>query len=594
MNIKSGLLEKKSMALSIFSIAAIIFCSPIFHNFSYLGQMDWDQFTFWNAVPRKTVLTYHQFPLWNPYGNGGNVLLAHPHSSFLSPFYLFVLFFGPVTGIKLEIIVLLIIGMLGMFLLSNHMGGKGISSYAPSFVFMLSSIYPLHLTEGHVEWLGMAFVPWLFLSYLKSIDNKNYVYVALLLFAVMVLGGGVYISVIMAAFLTLYSFVMIVREKRIVWLRNIAIIFAGVFLLSSIKLFPMLEFLTHSPRTIESTENISPLLLPTILLDRNQGGLYAQTKWSAPDKKAFVGNNVVIDYGWHEYGAYIGIIPLLLFAGGIFFSFKKQWPFLLIGIIFLILSLGRGFPIDLWRILHFLPIYDSLHVPSRLILIFIFVLSIFSGLCLSKIEENMKKMNTGRAGVFLIVLFIFLDLYLVNGFILKQAFVIAPIRVEYNAEFKQRYDSVNFYPAISRSAMYPIFLSNSGILDAYEVINVKKGNVLAVKDPGYRGEVYLADGKGSATITSFSPNRIVVNVNAHDVDTLVLNQNYYKGWRLKGCHDPRVRSFNGLIAAHVDSSDKKAIFFYMPKSFIIGCLVTGASIITIFLFLLKSKLASND
>jgi len=73
-----------------------------------------------------------------------------------------------------------------------------------------------------------------------------------------------------------------------------------------------------------------------------------------------------------------------------------------------------------------------------------------------------------------------------------------------------------------------------------------------------------------------------------------LNQNYYKGWRLKGCHDPRVRSFNGLIAAHVDSSDKKAIFFYMPKSFIIGCLVTGASIITIFLFLLKSKLASND
>ena len=235
MNIKSGLLEKKSMALSIFSIAAIIFCSPIFHNFSYLGQMDWDQFTFWNAVPRKTVLTYHQFPLWNPYGNGGNVLLAHPHSSFLSPFYLFVLFFGPVTGIKLEIIVLLIIGMLGMFLLSNHMGGKGISSYAPSFVFMLSSIYPLHLTEGHVEWLGMAFVPWLFLSYLKSIDNKNYVYVALLLFAVMVLGGGVYISVIMAAFLTLYSFVMIVREKRIVWLRNIVIIFAGVFLLSSIN-----------------------------------------------------------------------------------------------------------------------------------------------------------------------------------------------------------------------------------------------------------------------------------------------------------------------------------------------------------------------
>ena len=82
------------------------------------------------------------------------------------------------------------------------------------------------------------------------------------------------------------------EKKRIVWLKNITIIFAGAFLLSAIKLLPMFEFLSHSPRVIESSENISPLLLSGILLDRNQGSLYTETKWNAPDKKAFVSNNL--------------------------------------------------------------------------------------------------------------------------------------------------------------------------------------------------------------------------------------------------------------------------------------------------------------
>lgn len=596
----------------IFFAVAVIYAAPLFKNINNWGQMDWDQFTFWNAVPRKTILTYHQFPLWNPYSNGGNVLLAHPHSSFLSPFYLLVLIFGPVPGIKLHIIIFLILGLSGMFLFLKHLGLKEIASYAGSFIFMLSSIYPLHLAEGHVEWLGMAFVPWLFLSYVKSIEKREYVYTGILFFTLMILGGNVYISAIMALCLALYSLIRLWQEKRIVWLKNIVIIFLGAFLLSSLKLFPMLEFLSHSPRRIESVEKNSPLLLPVILLDREQGELYSLTKWNSPEKKMRVKNNPEmeprgqarstifgalsgdilsgtpgqgrgtsrrIDYGWHEYGAYVGIIPLLLCAAGIFFNFKKEWPLLLVGIIFLLLSLGGGSPVNLWKIAHSLPVYNALHVPSRLILIFIFTLSIFSGLGLSKIEEHMEKTNGGRPAVCLIALFILFDLCAVNGPILKQAFVIAPVRLKEHAEFRQRYDSANFYHGLSRSAMYPVFLSNSGILDAYEVIHVRKGHVLAAHDPGYRGEVYLASGKGSAAIASFSPNKIVVSVNADDRDTLVLNQNYYKGWRVEGDRHMRAVAFNGVIASGVSPADTTIIFRYRPDSFIMGCIVSGISML---------------
>ena len=151
----------------ILTVVAIIFSVPLFRNFSYWGTMDWDQYTFWHAVPREIILKYHQFPLWNPYSNGGNVLLAHTHSPFLSPFYIFVLIFGPIAGLKVEIIIHLFIGMFGMFLLSQKLNLAKYSVYLPPFVFMLSSIYALHLAEGHVEWLTMAFTPWLFLCFLK-------------------------------------------------------------------------------------------------------------------------------------------------------------------------------------------------------------------------------------------------------------------------------------------------------------------------------------------------------------------------------------------------------------------------------------------
>ena len=76
--------------IALFSIVAVFYALPILTNISYWGQMDWDQFTYWNAIPRDTILRYHQVPLWNPYSGGGNVMLALPHSSFLSPLFVLI------------------------------------------------------------------------------------------------------------------------------------------------------------------------------------------------------------------------------------------------------------------------------------------------------------------------------------------------------------------------------------------------------------------------------------------------------------------------------------------------------------------------
>ena len=100
-------------------------------------------------------------------------MLAHPDSPFLSPLYVFVLMLGPVIGLKVQIIVYLFIGLMGMFYLSRYLNLSEKASYLSSFIFMLNSTYALHLSEGHVEWLAMAFVPWAFLYYLKSLKEPK-------------------------------------------------------------------------------------------------------------------------------------------------------------------------------------------------------------------------------------------------------------------------------------------------------------------------------------------------------------------------------------------------------------------------------------
>ena len=72
------------VALIIFTIISIIFCWPIFHNFSNIGFMDGDWYVFINSVFEKTVKEFHQVPLWNPYYFGGNVAIANQEFPFIS------------------------------------------------------------------------------------------------------------------------------------------------------------------------------------------------------------------------------------------------------------------------------------------------------------------------------------------------------------------------------------------------------------------------------------------------------------------------------------------------------------------------------
>jgi len=439
------------------------------------------------------------------------------------------------------------------------------------------------MAEGHLEWLSMAFIPWVFLVFLKSLDNRKYISFGIILFSLVILGGSVYITSITVVMLSSYAILTAIKARKIMPLAMLGFLFAGTFLLSSVKLLPMLEFLKDNPRKIASNESVRTSIMPLALFSREQADYYQNTKWTNPEEKIrYRGDE--FEYGWHEYGAYIGLLPFILAVLGVLIYFKQFWVFFITGSICLWISLGRGTCYSLWDLVHKLPIYDSLHAPSRFILGFVFVISIFSGLGISKIEGLIRK-TYAKILVSTVIIFVFYDLSSVSLPLWNNIFNIKPPQIAKYSTFKQRFRDYNLWMGSSRSSMYPALLSNSGVLNSYEVLGVQKGDVKIFGESSYRGEVYLINNKDGNLIKSFhfTPNIIKVDLELSQSDTLIINQNFYRGWRIKGI-DKKLQAYNGLISVVLPRGEYSLTFYYLPGTFIAGSFISILTLVFICLF----------
>ena len=82
------------------------------------------------ALPVGSIIEYGQFPFWNPYLGGGNILFHHPEVAILSPFLLFYLIFGAVVGLKLQVLVCYWLGFFGAMHGTSVSDGHSVDSYS--------------------------------------------------------------------------------------------------------------------------------------------------------------------------------------------------------------------------------------------------------------------------------------------------------------------------------------------------------------------------------------------------------------------------------------------------------------------------------
>jgi len=558
------------IAFCVFVILSILFCHSIFKNITYWGSYDWDQHFLYHGVPRDTLVRFHQFPLWNPYYCGGNVMLANTQARFMSPTFLFVLVFGTVVGLKLEIWFHLLAAMMGMFLLSRQLGMGKYSSYLPPIIFTFSGMYVLHLTVGHTWFMAIVYLPYALLFYLKGLQKGRYGILSGAFIALMILEGGIYPAPHTVLFLVIFSTLLSLKSKSLAPLKVLGIVLLFTFLLSAVKLIPTYEFFRDYPRLVESKDHLSPKMLYYVLFSRTQNLLVRYPEMQL--------------YGWWEYGSYIGFLPVILWLVGSILSFKKEWPLIATGLVFLVLALGDFSKISPWHLLHYAPVFSSHHVPSRFMIGFIFSISIFAGICLTKLKAYAAKYpRFNRVSLLFCILpmaFILCDLVSVNSEIFAQAFARPAPLIKRNAHFSQIKGL--------HHEMYPAFLRNEGTLNAYEPTHFPT-KAIAKTDPNYQGEVFLT-AKGEAKISYWSPNKVVVKAKSEAEGNLVLNQNFTPNWKaVSRQYTPdgkrqvktgkELKPYNGLVSTQVTPKDEQIVFYYLPISFIIGSVISLSGVV---------------
>ena len=104
-----------TLAMGCLCAVALLFAAPVFVDVAHWGILDWDFQLHQHAVPRSTIASHGELPLWNPYNRSGGPMLAHPESRVLAPGMLLSLALGELLALKLEIAIHLLLGMVGAF-----------------------------------------------------------------------------------------------------------------------------------------------------------------------------------------------------------------------------------------------------------------------------------------------------------------------------------------------------------------------------------------------------------------------------------------------------------------------------------------------
>jgi hypothetical protein len=562
-------LKTPKLVALIFIIITLLFSYPLYNNLNNWGIHDWDQHLLYEGVPQATITQYHQFPLWNPYQCGGNVMLANPQSSFLSIHFPLTLLFGEVIATKLAIMLYLFIGLLGMWYVCRKLELSPIASYVPPIILMLSGVYAVRMTVGHTNWFYLAYIPWIFLCYLKTKENKRYIIPASLLLALIYLGGGIHPFIITILVLVVHATIEAIRYKRIKQITTIFLILLLFMPFAAIKLIPTLAVQNEMlPIEQTDTQPNSLALLYKALVENNPDLTYSTSPlWQ-----------------WHEYYGYIGVLPLLL-SLFTFVLWKKTKTYILATITILIIIFSQNLFPTVWNLIYKIPFASLFHGPSRFLFAAIFFIAILTGYTLTYVENNNKRFS--KILIMMIFLFLLFDLTSANSPLLEEGFTIEP-QETIQTDFYSIYADNNEYT----NQQYTTFLSNRGIWNCYERFYPKEQGAIPKETlsgqqyGNYVGEAYVAESNTPRTITYWSPNKVIIEATP---GTLVLNQNYITGWKATVNNKKQdVFSYNGAIATEVKEATTFT-FYYLPNAFIVGLLVSVICLLVSYIYFKHSK-----
>ncbi|MEP7052710.1 MAG: hypothetical protein ABJB12_20245 [Pseudomonadota bacterium] len=532
--------------------------SPMLRDFHTYGFHDWDVESAYRYITVLSLKKYHEAPWWHPWLCGGFAAFGDTEtaSNFLSPYLPLYLLTDLRVAIRLEVVGGALTGLLGTFLLARRFTKSVALCGLVAALYVLNGRWALQAAAGHTWHLQYGLLPWALLFYERSLEPgrlRNALGTGVAL-SCMVLWGGIYPLPQSALILCVYALLLAAFTGSSRPLLSLGIAGAVAIGLGAPKLFAILDRLDRVPRLIESREviGLSDLLVMFTSTDQRFG--------SRPIR--------VPAYNWHEWGIYIGPLGVMVLCVAVIFAQgKRGQPLKITALLLLLMGFGAFHENSPWALLHQAPVFSSQHVPSRwhypmLLLLGLAFLTVVG----PYVDRWLKRLPALDLLLLLPLALFCVDLGRISREPFEQAFWMEkPQEIPALAQFEQHTNGpVNYLRRDWAPPMLLSMMANTGVIKCYGVDPRFKPGALAADAPGYRGNVYLAQGPGRAELSSWSPNHAEVHVTgARAGDVLAYNMNFDPNWSANG--EPAIE-YNGVVATRVRADTTQVTFHYAPRS----------------------------
>ncbi len=561
-----------------YGVLSLYFCAPIFAAPEGLGLSDWDQHLFYYGSVLKSVVEYGQWPFWNPWYCGGNVLWQNPQAPLLSPVFPLSALVSLPLAMKINIALHYWIGFSGVHaLLTSAIG----ASFLPGVAFLAvvatcGGALAMHLAVGHSVFLPCFYLPFQLYFCVRATRTgaiRDVVPAAALL-ALMIYNGALHVVPMSVAAIGVFALVASITRRQ--W-RPIAVALAlvvGGFAFAAPKLVPVALWVTSDRFVDARTVLERPDRMTSDML------LHAYTD-------SFQHRGLRFDLqrsGWHEYGNYIGALGALVIVASMLWALvargtPDRWLGVSLAVtaaVMLALSAGEFSAWAPASIANHLPLFSSFRIPSRYTIGFVLFGVATAGWAMAAILGDGAPSARARAFLAIVCVLGSADLVLRNRGQLDRAFSLPSLDrgLRPLAGVGALATDATSDPYAPNSPMFRSLMNDRAFFNCYESLQTRR---VATPD----GPLVETDGTSKVVDVTFSPNRVQFSiVGGREESHVFLNQNFVQGW--SSDLGPVVSSSErGLpMAMLAPGQAGKFAFTFVPAGLGWGCVVFALAVAT--------------
>jgi len=555
--------QNTPLRLALFATLALAAAWPLLSSASMLNEFrDAHVLAHYETAARDSVLHWHQAPLWDPYYCGGMYLLGTPQARFLSPTFLFTLFFGEARGEALTAFAMMIVGLEGTFRYARDRGATRFGALLAAPLFALSGIFAVSPGLGWIGFFGFELLPWLALGVRRALARERMAIVLTAVAAAWCVGfGGTYaapIAALWCAFEVAEFVVTRARRDRLGLVSGIGVAAAGAALamaLAAVRLWPIMQTLADAPRMI--------------------GGTPGNT-WPVLVRMFFFPMRPETDNGEFYLGFWV--VPAALLG----LSRRRSIGLSVAVVLCAWLAAGYEVRPSLFAALRELPFYTTLRYPERFLIPLGLAAATLAGRGISLAETYARTPHArgGRRRFVTLAAFTVASLAIVID--------VGPLVAQHALHARERWlspppvagEASPFHQARgSRWALEYYEPMQRGSLSCWEAYPVPQSPLL-------RGDLkseerVVEPGAGTVTERSWSPNAIDLDVTLSRPATVAVNQNWHSGWRSSV---GEVKSDHGLLTVALPEGTHALSLRFEPRSATGGALVSlVAAAVVVFL-----------